>query len=143
MRMNEVERTKRERPEGIIFSTGACCFCGQIRQIEALKEWTPDAYNEMATEMCECIEAINYTAKKRQKERAEKIINRQFGEGSEEPVQPEVIDFLKTGAEMIIEQKLGKLTVTCAEGIEAKISITAKGLVKIKRKKTEEKAEEA
>ena len=143
MRINEIENMKKENPEGLVVSTGACCFCGQIRQIEALREWPPEIYNEVATELCDCAEARGYKDEKQQKERAEKIINRQFGEESGEPVSPEVVDFLKTGAAMIIEQRLGKLTVTCAEGMEAKISITAKGLVKVKRKKVEEKTEEA
>lgn len=40
-------------------------------------------------------------------------------------------------------QKLGKLTLTCEDGIEAKISATSKGAIKVERKKTEKRAEEA
>ena len=55
----------------------------------------------------------------------------------------EIVDFLKTGAELIVEQKLGKLTITCEDGIKAKISTTSKGAIKVEREKVEKRAEEA
>ena len=54
-----------------------------------------------------------------------------------------VVDFLKTAAELIIEQRLGKITMTCEDGIKAKISKTSKDSIKVEREKVEKRAEEA
>ena len=143
MKKQEIERIKQEHPEGLVMQTGACIYCGQIRQVEALNFWEAEDCNELATELCDCLEAKLYTAKKNQKENAGKIIDKQFGTKSPQPSPEEIVDLLKTGAALIIEQKLGKLTLTCEDGIEAKISATSKGAIKVERKKTEKRAEEA
>lgn len=54
-----------------------------------------------------------------------------------------VVDFLKTAAELIIEQRLGKITMTCEDGIKGKISKTSKDSIKVEREKVEKRAEEA
>ena len=143
MKKQEIEQIKQEHPEGLVMQTGACIYCGQIRQIETLNYWETEDCNELATELCDCQEAKLYTAKKEQKERAKRIIEKQFGEKSPQPSPPEIVDFLKTGAELIVEQKLGKLTITCEDGIKAKISTTSKGAIKVEREKVEKRAEEA
>ena len=143
MKKYEIEKMKREHPEGLVMQTGACRYCGQMRQIESLEWWTAEECNEAATELCECEGAVLYTFRKKQKERAEKVIDKQFGMGSPQLLPQAVVDFLKTAAELFKEQRLGKITMTCEDGIKAKISKTSKDSIKVEREKVEKRAEEA
>lgn len=67
MKKQEIEQIKQEHPEGLVMQTGACIYCGQIRQIETLNYWETEDCNELATELCDCQEAKLYTAKRGQK----------------------------------------------------------------------------
>ena len=39
MKKQEIEEIKQENPEGLVMQTGACIYCGKIRQIETLNLW--------------------------------------------------------------------------------------------------------
>ena len=47
-------------------AAGACKFCGQAAVRKALKEWSQEEINELATETCDCANARIYAAKKRE-----------------------------------------------------------------------------
>ena len=84
MLKEEIERIKKESPDGLEARRGGCRFCGQIASIEAPPEWGTVFCDELATECCGCVESTAYALKKKQKERAIKAIEKQFGEEAEE-----------------------------------------------------------
>lgn len=47
-------------------ATGSCKFCKQVAARKALKEWSQEEIDELATETCECIDARIYAHKKSQ-----------------------------------------------------------------------------
>lgn len=63
-----VEKAERTAG-GVVTATGSCKFCKQVAARKALKEWSQEEIDELATETCECIDARIYAHKKSQKER--------------------------------------------------------------------------
>lgn len=98
--------------------------------------------NELATELCGCLDAEIYTRKKRQKEKAVEAIEEQFGDKAEEKADEEVIGLLASIAELVIENQLNSGTLDMGNGRKAKIAITTNGLVKVERTMTEKGTKE-
>lgn len=121
---------------------GGCKFCGQITALEVPSDWTAEMCNELATELCGCLDAEIYTRKKRQKEKAVEAIEEQFGDKAEEKADEEVIGLLASIAELVIENQLNSGTLDMGNGRKAKIAITTKGLVKVERTMTEKGTKE-
>ena len=134
--IDEIEEEKRERPEGLVEETGACMFCGQIRKLQTLFGWPEDKVNEAVTEMCNCDQAIQYTAKKQQKGKAKERITELFGEESEKPTFEEDVEIMNIAVDTILDRKLNSITMEIGKGLKAKISKTAKGYVKVERIET-------
>lgn len=115
--------------------TGACKFCGQLRQVAALG---PDADpDEAATEACDCYEAARYTSQKRTRERTTKSIEELF------PKDEAVREILLATMEDIITEEIWSVTIDNGDGLKAKMSITAKGNVKVERTEKEKKVRES
>lgn len=144
MLRDDLEKMKKEYPEELETQIGACRFCGQMGQIKVNQPWDCEEVNEAVTETCDCYEAIKYTRKKRQKEHAREIIEKQFGadaaQGEEDRI---VIDLLHELSENIIEERIENAAISIGRGIKAKISATAKGTIKVERAETKKEIHQA
>lgn len=144
MLRKELEEMKKEYQEVLISRRGGCKFCGQIADIETPESWTDEIVDEAVTEGCGCIKAMIYTRKKGQKERAVDAIEKNFGpEAEQDQVKDEVKKLLIDIAYMVVEGDINSGTIDIGNGIKAKISMTAKGYVKVERTKTEKTTQEA
>ena len=114
-------------------TTGTCKFCGQIRQVAAA-EADPD---EAATEACRCYEATRYTAQKKTRERTTKSIEELF------PRDEAVREILLVTMEDIITEEIVAITIDDGDRLKAKMSITAKGNIKVERTEKEKKVRES
>lgn len=119
---------------------GACKFCGQISNVEALESFTEDEINELATERCDCMESVLYTSKKVRKERAHKEIETLFA--NEETLVNDEISFLHSTVEPVIGGWLKKVTVQINDNIKMTINETQKGNLKIAKTKNTSAARE-
>lgn len=137
MLQDDLKEYRQERPEGIIESAGACKFCGQIRQIEAIGDWKVDDLDEAVTELCDCYEARSYTQKKSRKEKAKKSIDAQFGD-----LDQDALKVMHKNAEMIIEREFDSVAIGFNRTTKCKMSMTSKGNLQIKRIKTLETTKE-
>lgn len=140
--LKDIVEQAKKTPELLIPHPGGCKYCGQIAALEIPSDWTEEMCNELATELCECTEAGIYARKKKQKEKASEAIEEQFGDKAEDRIEEEVIGLLNIIADMVIEDRLNSGTLDIGDGIKAKISLTAKGTVKVERTKTEKGAKE-
>lgn len=144
MLADDLKEFKRENPEGLQIKTGFCRCCGQSAQIQTLLEWDSDTRNEAATELCECEGARSYTWNKQRKERALNAIDKQFGDkAGENQITEEIIEILKQTVELILLNKITSTTIDIGKGLKAKISLTAKGAIKVERTRTTKATEEA
>lgn len=142
MLAEELNRDKSEHPEELHHYTGACRFCGQIAQLETLFPWTEDQCHDAATEKCGCEEALIWTRRKKNKEKAAKIIAKKFGKDSKETSLPdEIRSFLYNAAEQVAEERIDKATVHIGR-IKVTISETKKGGIKIESVVTKKEVEE-
>lgn len=140
---SDVQELKRERPEGVIMQDGACRFCGQMRRIDTMVQWEQDDINEAVTEICDCFDAQLYAGQKRKKERTYRIIERKFRvDGKCVFENPEVMEVLRRGADMITEGFLKSLTLDDGKKTKAKLSETSKGGIKVEKIVTEKESEE-
>lgn len=144
MLKDDLKEIKREMPDGLEIQRGACVFCGQMGQIETLIPWEQEKVNEAVTELCDCYGARKYAGKKRQKERACKVIEEQFGkqEGTGE-TDESTRNLLKHIAGLIVDEMLDSASLDIGNGLKAKLSITSKGYIKVERQKTEKAVQEA
>lgn len=144
MLSEEMKKIKKECLEVLIPARGGCRFCGQIRGLEVPEEWDEDMCNEVATELCDCVEAEIYTRGIKRKEKAAEAIENQFGVAAgRDQVEDSVKKLLLRIADMAIEEIINSATIDIGGGVKAKIAVTAKGSVKVERTKTEKKAQEA
>lgn len=137
-------RKGRTDSGGVITSTGTCKFCKQIATRKALKEWSQEEIDELATETCECIDARIYAHKKSQKERAHSRIDLLFGAENKAVTVPDAaVDLLHKAVYPICEGFITAITVDIGNGVKGKINITSKGIVKVARTKTDTSTYEA
>lgn len=137
-----LEKAKKEAPGSLIPGRGGCKFCGQITALEVSVDWTEAMCDELATELCECAAAQDYTRKRKQKEKAMGAIGEQFGEKAEKKVGEEVVELLNDIADAVIEGKISSGMLDIGNGMKAKIAVTAKGLVKVEKTVTEKGTKE-
>lgn len=112
-----------------------CKFCGQT--IMVTKEF--EKYEEEAATMqCSCDKAKAYAEKVKTYERAKQKISELFGEGAEESglggASLEVEETLCKLAKMINDGKIKDVSTNLSDRVQAKISKTSKGKIKIQRK---------
>ena len=144
MLRDQVEDVRKREPELLRLRTGGCRFCGQMTTVKAPKGWEEEKIDELATECCKCQEAEDYAYKKRRKERAIEAIIHQFGPYQETGIIREgTMELLAEIADQVVEDKIQSGTIEIGEGLKAKISMTAKGAVKVERSKTEKEIKEA
>ena len=138
-----VEKAERTAG-GVVTATGSCKFCKQVAARKALKEWSQEEIDELATETCECIDARIYARKKSQKERAHSRIDLLFGKDNTAVMVPDAaVDLLHKAVYPVCEGFIQSITVDAGNGTKAKISITPKGIVKVARTKTDTSTYEA
>lgn len=59
MLRDKLKEEEQERPEELEAKFGACRFCGQTKLLHPLLPWSEENCNEVATELCECIQAVH------------------------------------------------------------------------------------
>lgn len=134
------DTVEKERKRSIE-RTGGCRFCGQIATMRALEEFTEEEMDELATEQCSCPEAGFYSVQKGQKERAHAKIEGLFESGRE--ITEEEAEFLHSTVDPIVTEQLQKVTVEITETLKMTINKTAKGNVKITKKQSISRSQEA
>lgn len=111
---------------------------------KVLEDWTQEEKDELATETCGCLEAKQYAAKKRQKERAHKRIEMLFGENNGVVTcDVATLELLHGIINPVCEGNIAAATVDIGNGVKAKINITNKGNIKVGRTKTDTSIYEA
>lgn len=108
--------------------------------MEADPTWKQEELDELATELCDCTEAGAYTYTKKRREKAKKCIKEQFQEEIKE--NENIKHLLNVVTDMVINEEIRTFSCDINGKIKAKISMTAKGNVKIERTETEKKSEE-
>ena len=140
----QVEEIQKNAQETLVSTHGACKFCGQMASLQIPEDWSSEMADELATELCNCLEAYVYTSKKNKKEKAAKAIEEQFGQDEEgKQTDEKVKSLLITLSDAIVENQIKSGTVDIGDGIKAKISVTAKGFIKVEKTKTEKTSREA
>ena len=142
MLFKEVEQAEKEKRE-LVTATGFCRFCGQATTRKALPEWTQEEVNELATEFCDCFTAEDYTRKKNRMERAYERIDMLFVEDETVPVDESVVTLLREAVSPMCEDFIQSISIDTGKGIKGKLSLTAKGKIKVSRIITDTSAYEA
>lgn len=118
-----------EKIEGSELQVGYCEACGQARQFQTSGGVAQDQLNEWATDECSCPVGQERRKLKRSKERAEANIEKLFGEKF-----PETAEVLKVALPHIILDRIDCITIKTGYDVDAKLSVTAKGKVKVEKK---------
>ena len=142
MLFKEVEQAEKEKRE-LVTATGFCRFCGQATTRKALPEWRQEEINELATEFCDCFTAEDYTRKKNRMERAYERIDMLFVEDETVPVDESVVTLLREAVSPMCEDFIQSISIDTGKGIKGKLSLTAKGKIKVSRIITDTSAYEA
>lgn len=121
---------------------GACRFCGQIMELEVDDTWKPGELDELATELCECVDATCYAMQKKRKENAAKAVEEQFGQEGER-CKPEVLSLLEAAVNEVAEMRVNSVSVDIGNNVKAKIGMNSKGLIKVEKTKTQKETREA
>lgn len=121
---------------------GTCKFCGQCNwDLDCSECLNTDEAIEKATESCECDEAVKYTTLRKKYTSAKAHVDDLFGKGCKEkeiePASTNVLTYLYTCAERVVNSDISAVTVNIARGCQAKISASAKGQIKVERTETE------
>ena len=136
------EELKRVGGGALETKQGACRFCGQIRALEVDDTWKPGELDELATELCDCVDASWYTMQKRRKENAAKAVEEQFGAEGER-CKPEVLSLLEAAVNEVAEMRVNSVNVDIGNNVKAKIGMNSKGLIKVEKTKTQKETREA
>ncbi len=115
--------------------TGACHFCGQIRQVEFEEDTqvTDDMADDRAMMGCDCGDARREQRRRKKIEKGRTDIDELFGKQEN---TYEVAEILNTALIHIVDGKLSKITVERGK-IKAKISQTSKAGIKVERTVTQ------
>lgn len=125
--MEEIRTT--EEIEGTELQVGYCEDCGQARQFQTSGGVEQSQLDEWATEECTCSAASERRLIKKRQERATENIEKLFGEKFSETVE-----VLKTALPFLIKDQIESITIKTGYDIDAKMSVTAKGKVKVEKK---------
>lgn len=127
----------REMPEGLTEQTGACRFCGQMKMFHLNMPWSDEKLNEAATRECDCDAAKAYVRRMEAKEKAEKAIERLFGEASRLWIKYRVKldetlkEYLLEGVALISDGVAYSFTID--EGrVKIRLAMTQSGDIKVK-----------
>lgn len=118
-----------EKIKGSELQVGYCDDCGQGKQFQTSGGVAQDLLNEWATDECSCAAGADRRKLKRSQERAEANIEKLFGEKF-----PETAEVLKVALPHIILDRIDCITVKTGYDVDAKLSVTAKGKVKVEKK---------
>lgn len=110
--------------------------------LEVDDTWKPGELDELATELCECVDATCYAMQKRRKENAAKAVEEQFGTEGER-CKPEVLSLLEEAVNEVAEMRVNSVTVDIGNNVKAKIGMNSKGLIKVEKTKTQKETREA
>lgn len=128
----EIDKEKRERPEGVIVQEGACRFCGQIKKVDTIWGWLEEKVDEYATQTCNCDDAKQYHRKIEQEDAVRAKIDEIFGkEESGVMMQTKTTEILHTATSQIISGELDSIVIVSGDQVKAKITMTSKGYIKI------------
>lgn len=112
----------------------ACPHCGQLVQCEVLPG---ELAEEAAERACDCIGARSARERTKRIEASRNLIYEIFGEGCREdelePVEYDTAQMLLTAALLIIDGKIGQMTVDVPRICKATIKADGKGRVRAKR----------
>lgn len=143
MLYKQVEDRENRHIGGVTTDTGACRFCGQVASRKVLEEWSSEEVDELVTETCDCWRAKDYTHKKEQQERADEKIDMLFGEQADVSLAGAAVDLLHKAVYPICEGCIASMSIDAGNGVKGKISMTAKGGIRVVRTKTDTSAYEA
>lgn len=127
------------KEDKLLKENGACKFCGQYYSLEYERDivLTTEELNETATLKCNCDEAKEFQFKHGQKIKAKNRINKLFGnKAAEKEVDQSIVETLHAAVEMLIKYTINSISIDIGHGIKAKLSMTAKGLIKVERNET-------
>ena len=111
----------------VTMRTGTCRFCKQTQTLPSLISWDSDQIDESATEGCSCAEAVEYTARKYQRENAyEKIRNLVKEEADKHR------EIMELAVDLITDGKLKSLTMA-TDTLQLIVKSTAKGKIKVRK----------
>ena len=136
------EAVENRKPEvGVAFAvtTGACKYCGQLREVG--HHPSQAAADETATEVCSCPSARTARRTAEQIEDARDRVNRLFGERAEDlgfkPIAGDgAIELLERVVELIARGPISSASLNIRGQCKAKFSITSKGKIKVSRSET-------
>ncbi len=136
----EFEKIRQTAPESLIVTTGECRFCGTEIDVEipAICLDMDGKREEVATELCGCAESKTYAAKKKKKERTYERIEKLFGSESQKPLPAHKAKVLHDAVDPIVEYDIASIAVDFGNGTKAKMKMTSKGAVQVKRIDTNE-----
>lgn len=127
----------KKQLESSEIQTGACHYCGQIYQFETDGRATAEQLDKWAEEKCDCTDA---RIRKKRRERAAVAkyeIENLFGEQ-----HPEACRVMKTGIDLITDEKASKIMIDTGDGVKLSVSINAKGILKAEIAKSVKKSRE-
>lgn len=110
--------------ESTEIQTGACIYCGQVRQFETSGLCTAERLDEMATERCHCMEAQEERREREAKERAEANIDTLFREA------PRMAEYLKHSVPLIQERCIDSVSVKSGK-TKASVAMMSDGKIKV------------
>lgn len=131
------ENMTKKQLESSEIQTGACHYCGQIYQFETDGRATAEQLDKWAEEKCDCTDA---RIRKKRRERAAVAkyeIENLFGEQ-----HPEACRVMKTGIDLITDEKASKIMIDTGDGVKLSVSINAKGILKAEIAKSVKKSRE-
>lgn len=119
-------------------TTGACPYCGQMKDIEVLNEAevSTEMIDDMVMLQCDCQEAINEQRRRNKIEKAEKDIESLFADA--DGIQA----ILKEGLRQLVGYQIDSLTIKNGL-VSAKLAETAKGGIKVERTITKKESLES
>ena len=119
--------------------TGACRLCGQMRIIpqEMVDQYShgtmagelpPETLDWLAMMQCGCDDARIEQKKQETREKAKEHINKLF-----EHEHPSAAELMRKGIDLMVDQKIGNITIQIGKYTKANITKNAKGEIKVKR----------
>lgn len=128
---------EKEKDEGR-YIRGACRFCGQMKIVP----WsmTQEEADDKATEACDCDDAAWDRKLKEQIRKAKEALNSVFGPGAadygQKPVGARAMAFLQEAVSVMAEGYIDNVSVDLMGACRAKLTLTGKGSIKVKRTET-------
>lgn len=117
---------ENEKKENI----GTCRYCGQTRHIETIGDVSQSDLDDMATDMCLCLDAVNAKRKKARDKKLKEFIEKRFK-------TQELIDFIKEAIKLIDDETIEDFSITLYPDKTCKIWKSNDGQMNIRIKKTE------